>query len=248
MKKTVMAVALVALAPLSAQADLLFTVGAKASVWNADPTGQIDSDVSVEEDGLNMEEENGQQLTVFFEHPVPFIPNVKIKSTSLEVSGNGTVDITFADETFDGDVNSTIDLTHTDLTLYWGLPLPIPFVDINFGVSGRQFDGYAEVKSASNTETVDLDLVLPMVYGELKIDTPFGLYASADINYVGYGDNKLSDISYGVGYLLPIPVVDLGLEAGYRQMTLETDPDDIDIETDLDVSGVYYGLSLSIGL
>ncbi|MDO6749702.1 hypothetical protein Q4563_20860, partial [Gilvimarinus sp. 1_MG-2023] len=82
MKKTVMAVALVALAPLSAQADLLFTVGAKASVWNADPTGQIDSDVSVEEDGLNMEEENGQQLTVFFEHPVPFIPNVKIKSTS----------------------------------------------------------------------------------------------------------------------------------------------------------------------
>ncbi|MDP2504844.1 TIGR04219 family outer membrane beta-barrel protein [Oceanobacter sp. 3_MG-2023] len=248
MKKTVMAVALVALAPLSAQADLLFTVGAKASVWNADPTGQIDSDVSVEEDGLNMEEENGQQLTVFFEHPVPFIPNVKIKRTSLEVSGNGTVDITFADEAFDGDVNSTIDLTHTDLTLYWGLPLPIPFVDINFGVSGRQFDGYAEVKSDSNTETVDLDLVLPMVYGELKIDTPFGLYASADINYVGYGDNKLSDISYGVGYLLPIPVVDLGLEAGYRQMTLETDPDDIDIETDLDVSGVYYGLSLSIGL
>jgi hypothetical protein len=66
MKKTVIAVALVALAPLSAQADLLFTVGAKASIWNAEPTGQIDTDVSVEEDGLNLEKENGQQITVFF--------------------------------------------------------------------------------------------------------------------------------------------------------------------------------------
>jgi outer membrane protein len=127
------------------------------------------------------------------------------------------------------------------------LPLPIPFVDINFGLSGRQFDGYAEVKSSTQTEQVDLDFVLPMVYGELKIDTPFGVYASADINYVGYGDNKLSDVSYGLGYTLPIPVVDLGLEAGYRQMTLKTDPDDTDIETDLDISGVYYGASLSVG-
>ena len=232
MKKTVIAVALVALAPLSAQADLLFTVGAKASIWNAEPTGQIDTDVSVEEDGLNLEKENGQQITVFFEHPVPFIPNVKIKQTSLEVSGSGNV---------------AVDLSHTDLTLYWGLPLPIPFVDINFGLSGRQFDGYAEVKSSTQTEHVDLDFVLPMVYGELKIDTPFGIYASADINYVGYGDNKLSDVSYGLGYTLPIPVVDLGLEAGYRKMTLKTDPDDTDIETDLDISGVYYGASLSVG-
>jgi outer membrane protein len=247
MKKTVIAVALMALAPLSAQADLLFTVGAKASIWNAEPTGQIDTDVSVEEDGLNLEKENGQQITVFFEHPVPFIPNVKIKQTNLEVSGSGSVAVNFNDQTFTGATDSTVDLSHTDLTLYWGLPLPIPFVDINFGLSGRQFDGYAEVKSSTQTEHVDLDFVLPMVYGELKIDTPFGIYASADINYVGYGDNKLSDVSYGLGYTLPIPVVDLGLEAGYRKMTLKTDPDDTDIETDLDISGVYYGASLSVG-
>ncbi|WP_221798318.1 TIGR04219 family outer membrane beta-barrel protein [Oceanobacter mangrovi] len=247
MKKTLIAAGIAALAPLSAHADLLFTLGAKGSVWQAEPTGQLDNGLSVEGDGLNMKEENGQQITVFFEHPVPFLPNVKLKQTSLEVEGSGVATASFNDQTFSGDVDSKLDLSHTDLTLYWGLPLPVPYVDINFGLTGRQFDGSAEVRSATEYQQVDLDFVLPMVYGELKIDTPFGLYASADINYVGYGDNKLSDISYGLGYILPIPVVDLGLEAGYRKMTLQTDPDDTDIETDLDISGMYYGASLSVG-
>ena len=36
MKKTAIAAALLALTPVAAQADLLFTVGAKASVWNVE--------------------------------------------------------------------------------------------------------------------------------------------------------------------------------------------------------------------
>ena len=85
MKKTVMATALLAMLPMAAQADLVFTVGAKASIWNVEPTGQLDDDVSVEKDGLNIDSENGQQLSVYFEHLVPVLPNVKIKQTSLEL-------------------------------------------------------------------------------------------------------------------------------------------------------------------
>lgn len=246
MKKTALAVALAALAPVAAQADLLFTIGAKGSIWEAEPTGQLDNDVSVEDDGLNLKKENGEQLTVFFEHPVPFIPDVKIKRTDLELTGSGSVDITFNDQVFNGDVESTLDISHTDLTLYWGIPLP--FVDLNFGVTGRQFDGFAEVSSATTNEKVDLDLTLPMAYGGIKVNTPFGLYAEADINYVSLGDNKLSDVNYGVGYIFPIPVVDMALEAGYRKLHLATDPDDVDIEVDADIDGLYYGLALSVGL
>ncbi|MEL7400789.1 MAG: hypothetical protein AAFN68_09490, partial [Pseudomonadota bacterium] len=72
MKKTAIAALLAAMTPMAAQADLLFTVGAKASIWNAEPTGQLDADVSVEDDGLNLDSENGQQLEVYFDHPVPF--------------------------------------------------------------------------------------------------------------------------------------------------------------------------------
>src|SRR5690554_7305989 len=99
MKKLALVGAILIAAPLSAQANLLFTVGAKASVWDAEPTGQIDDNVSVEKGGLNLKSENGTQITVFFEHPVPFIPNVKLKSTDLDIKGSGVLNanINFAD-------------------------------------------------------------------------------------------------------------------------------------------------------
>ncbi len=254
MKKTALAACILAMAPVAAQADLLFTVGAKASVWDAEPTGQMDDGVSVEDDGLNLGSENGQQLTVFFEHPLPFIPNLKLKQTSLELDGDGIIDVASfgvggVDFSVDEEVVSTLDLSHNDLTLYWGLPLPVPFVDINFGLTARQFDGLAEVeaKDGSGRGSEDLDFVLPLAYGELKVNTPFGIYAAADINYLGMGDNKLSDMSAVIGYDLPVPVVDIGLEAGYRSMTLQTDKDDTDIAADVDVKGMFFGASLSLG-
>lgn len=248
MKKTAIALALVALAPMSANADLLMTLGTKVSVWNADPSGDIDDSVSVEGDGLDIESENGTQLTVFFEHPVPFVPNVKIKQTSLDMSGDGTVNLTFLDQTFDENVDSQVDLSHTDFTLYWGLPIPVPFFDFDLGVTARQFDGIAQVtgKDSGIRRSEDLDFTVPMGYGAINVTTPFGLYASADVNYINVSGNKLSDVSYAIGYDLPVPVVDLGIEAGYRTLAVETDKD-LDIETDVDVSGAFFGASLSVG-
>ena len=250
MKKTVIAIALAAMAPLSANADLLFTVGTKASVWNAEAGGQVDDTISVEDDGLNIDSEKGMQLTVFFEHPVPVLPNFKIKQTNLDMSGSGSLNVTFLDQSFNEDVDSTMDLSHTDFTMYWGLPLPIPFVDIDFGLTARKFDGVVEAVSKDDPDTrasEDLDATLPMGYGAINVTTPFGLYASADINYISLDGNKLSDVSYAIGYDLPIPVVDLGIEGGYRSMNLKTDEDSIDLETDVDVSGAFVGASLSVG-
>lgn len=248
MKKVAIAAVLAAMTPMAAQADLLFTVGAKASVWNAEPTGQLDDGISVEDDGLNLDSENGQQLTVFFEHPVPLIPNIKLKRTALEIEGDGNIKGDFAGRPFDEDVTSTFDLSHNDLTLIWGLPLPVPFFDFNFGLTARQFDGVAEVTGATQGEVpIDLDFTMPLLYGEVKVDTPFGIYGQVDVNYIAYGDNEAQDLSYGIGYTLPIPLVDLGLEAGYRSFSIKTDEDLADIEMDTDVKGTYFGASLSVG-
>lgn len=249
MKKIILAGAVMALASTAAQADLLFTVGAKASVWDAKPTGQLDKDLSVESDGLNLKSDNGTQLSLYFEHSVPIIPNIKLKQTDLKVDGKGTINASFADTHFDTEVASEVDLTHTDITLYWGLP--VPFIDLNYGLTARIFDGDAEVseRDTSVTKREKLDLTLPMLYGEVKVNAPFGLYAGADINWIGFGDNKLLDSSIAAGYNLPIPVpmLDVGLEVGYRALTLETDKKDVKFESDLDVKGVFYGLSASLG-
>src|SRR5690554_6144764 len=112
------------------------------------------------------------------------------------------------------------------------------------------FDGDASVTQVSDTtrtESVDLDMTLPMAYGAVKVGSPFGIYATADVNWIGFGDNKMTDLSAAVGYELPIPIVDVGVEVGYRGINLQTDREDTDIEADLDVTGLFYGLSVSVG-
>jgi len=254
MKKLALVGAILIAAPLSAQANLLFTVGAKASVWDAEPTGQIDDNVSVEKGGLNLKSENGTQITVFFEHPVPFIPNVKLKSTDLDIKGSGVLNanINFAGKPFavSEAVDSNINLSHTDATLYWGLPIPLPYINVDFGLTARMFDGDASVTQVSDTtrtESVDLDMTLPMAYGAVKVGSPFGIYATADVNWIGFGDNKMTDLSAAVGYELPIPIVDVGVEVGYRGINLQTDRKDVDVAADLDTKGMFYGVSVAFG-
>jgi len=249
MKKTAIAAFLVAMTPVASHADLLFTVGAKASMWSPEPSGQIDEGVSVDgsTNGLGLDGDSGTQLTVFFEHPVPMLPNVRLRQTSLEMTGDGTLLTEFNGQVFAGDIDSELDLSHTDATFYWGIPLPVPYVDINFGLTARMFDGYALVESDAQSEEVDLDFAMPMGFLEAQVGSPFGIYAQAEINAIGYDGNSLTDMSFVLGYDLPVPVVDLGLEVGHRSLSMKTNKDTTDIETDFDVTGLFYGASFAVG-
>ncbi len=250
--KKLLAIAIAAATPMMAQADLLFTVDAGASMWNAEASGDVDGDVDVGKDGLNLDSESNNVLFVSFEHPVPVIPNIKIKKTDLDLTGEGKTNYTFLNQSFTGETNSQFDLTHTDFTLYWGVPLPIPFFDINFGLTARQFDGIVSVtdKTTQQNKSEDLDFVLPMGYLNVDFDSHFGVYARAELNAIGYDGNSISDMELAVGYTLPLPIpmVDINLEAGHRMLNLTTDEDSMDIDTDVDVSGLFFGLNVSVGL
>jgi len=250
MKKTALAALMVAMTPMAAQADLLFTVGAKASVWNAEPTGQLDDGVSVESEtnGLGLESNNGSQITLFLEHPVPTIPNLRLRQTSFETTGSGFLAADFNGVIYAEQVESEFDLSHTDATLYWGVPLPVPYVDVNFGLTARMFDGYAIVEGqTSGREEVELDFTVPMGFLEAQVGSPFGLYAQAEINVIGYDGNSMRDTVVTLGYDLPVPVVDLGLELGHRSVSMKTNADTTDIETDVELSGLFYGASFAVG-
>ena len=251
MKKTALAAFLVAMTPVAAQADLLFTVGAKANSWTAEPSGELDEGVSAdgENNGLGLDSNSGTNVTLFFEHPVPVVPNVRLRQTSLEMDGSGFLTADFNGIAYAEQVDSDLDLSHTDATLYWGLPLPVPYVDINLGLTARMFGGEAivEGQTTGRREEVELDFTLPMGFVEAQVGTPFGIYAAAEINAIGYDGNSLTDTVLTLGYDLPVPVVDLGLEVGHRALSMKTNKDTTDIETDFDVSGIFYGASFAVG-
>lgn len=249
--KKLLAIAIAAATPMMAQADLLFTVDAGVNVWNAEASGDVD-DIDVGKNGLNLDSENNNVLFVSFEHPVPVIPNIRIMQTNLDLTGDGTASYNFLDQNFTGATSSQFDLSHTDLTLYWGVPLPIPFFDINFGLTARQFDGTAAVteKSSGTSEEQKLDFTIPMGYLNVDFDSHFGVYARAEINAVGYDGNSIMDTTFALGYTLPLPIpmLDVNLEAGHRSLNLKTDEDSVDIDTDVEVSGMFAGLNISVGI
>jgi outer membrane protein len=234
--KKLLAIAITAATPMMAQADLLFTVDAGASVWNAEATGTTEGKSTPSfdlADDLGLDTGANNVFFVSFEHPIPVLPNIKIMKTDLDLSG---------------DNSSQIDLSHTDLTMYWGLPLPIPYIDINFGLTARQFDGGIVYSSLAGSINEKLDFTMPMGYLNVDVGTPFGIYARANLNALSFDGNGVTDTEIAVGYTLPIPLIDVNLEAGHRAIGLTTDKDTVDVETDIDVSGLFFGLNVSIGL
>lgn len=249
--KKLLVTAIVAATPMLAQADLLFTVEAGASAWNVEASGDVDKTVELGKDGLNLDSETNNVLFVTFEHPLPVLPNIRIMKTDLDLSGDdGSANYTFLGEQYSGATSSQLDLSHTDFTLYWGVPLPIPYVDVNFGLTARQFDGVVSVKEkSSNTEEKeDLNFTMPMGYLNVDIESPFGIYAYADVHALSVDGNGVTDTTFALGYTLPIPLVDVNLEAGHRSLNITTDEDTVDIETDIDVAGAFFGLNVSVGI
>jgi len=229
------------LAVASARADFL-GLYAGVGYWNVNFSGDVIAGVSVADD-LKIGNSNSSYVYLAFEHPVPLVPNIKLARTTLKDSGTGSLSQSFI---FNGDaytvnetVTSEIDLTHTDVTLYYEL-LDLG-MDLDVGITGRYFQGEVAV---DNTRE-DLNVVLPMLYGHAKFGLPFtGTYFGGDINYASYGGNQIADYAVKVGwdienFILP----ELGIEAGYRSFSIDADADDLDVNVDTQVDGVFLNLT-----
>ena len=252
MKKTATAIALV-LASGNAAALPLIDFWAGAYSWNTTYSGDVSAnplDLSLE-NTLQLEDSNNNVVWAAFEHPIPVVPNVQIRQTTLETTGMGSIteEFTFGGETYSASesLNSNINLNHTDLTLYWGLPLPI--VTVDFGLNIRQFDGELTINDGSTV----LDAPIPMLFARVGGYLPFtGLSLMAEANYIGVGETNHMDVQVVARYTLPIiPVLDVNIEAGYRAFQLNIDPTDFggssnDLNADIDMSGVFVGISFHL--
>lgn len=227
-------------APISANADFA-GVYVGGNYWNVDADGSIASadkqaaDFDFDKDGQN-------SIYVTIEHPVPFLPNLKIRQTDLE--SNGTANVTgfeFNNITFNGSVATQVDLSHTDFVLYYELLDNIVSVDV--GLNVKYFDGSATVTSTTDTTRVDLSAPIPMGYMSVEGVLPFsGFSAKAEANLLSIDDSELSDYSAEIRYeVIDNLAIDVGVTAGYRRMTIKLD--DIDgIDSNLTFTGPYIGV------
>jgi len=213
MKKLLLG-ALVALLPLTGFSATILGIQAGVGNWDQTPSGALISTVGSD---TIKETEKGEGYTyLVFEHPIPLIPNVKLANTKVSAEGNLII--------------TSLEVDQTDVTLYYEILDNVVSLDV--GVTARKVDGQVTgAGSATFSGTV------PLLYAAAEIMLPSGFALAAEINTIGSGNDKISDISAKVTYTTDF---NLGIEVGTRTQTFEVDIDSV--RTDIEFSGIFAGV------
>jgi len=253
MKKYCLAAALsMAFLTPVAKADMLLGLYAGVDGWQTSNDGQFAYKNNASQD-FNFEDETFVSYYAALEHPIPLVPNVKLKYTELELNGAVTLNSTFE---FKGtnfatgrEINTVSDLTHIDYILYYEI-FDNSLVSIDLGLNAKRFDGditvaYDESEDLSATKTVNFSGIVPLAYGRAEAGLPFsGLSVFFEGSLLSLGDSKVQDYQAGVAWeLIDNLAIDVAVKAGYRSMVLELD-DVADITTDIDSSGPFAGIQV----
>lgn len=234
----VMGASMLAAAPV-VSADIL-GVGATVGYWDADYSGEASKGndrVDLERD-LNLSSDSNANLTAYFEHPVPVLPNVRLAYTRTKQSGNGQLATDY--DGVSGDIRSELELEQLDVTLYY--EILDNWVNLDLGLTVRDFSGELLVQNRNDTSQFSetkADAVLPLVYVAARFDLPFtGVSVGGDANAITYDGDSVYDFNVYGQYEMSL----LQLRAGYRQISL--DYDDGDDNLDIELSGPFVSAGL----
>ncbi|WP_068544249.1 TIGR04219 family outer membrane beta-barrel protein [Thalassotalea crassostreae] len=224
---------LMLLTSTSAAADTLFGVYVGAQGWDMAASGSHGETKDFQDNQYSFEDETLGRFYIELEHPVPFIPNLKVAHSELTTSGmlidNASISI-----------DSEVDLTHTDFTLYYEV-FDNGLFSFDFGITGKQLDG----EISDDFDIDEVDEIIPLLYLSTEIGLPLtGLSLVAEGNFLSIDDNTLLDYQAGVAWkVIDNMIVDVSLMAGYRVLEVELDDVD-DVYADLEFDGAYAGIEV----
>ncbi|PID41751.1 MAG: hypothetical protein CSB48_13360 [Proteobacteria bacterium] len=217
-----------------ANADIL-GVTAGVSGWYTNYSGEAQSGgakVDVEDDfGID----DGAFLAAYasLEHPIPLLPNIKVRYQSGDVDSNGAVFTSFRGADLNGSVETKLDLSHLDLVLYYEVLDNILSLDL--GLSAKVFNGKLEIHQVddpSRSVTEDITAIVPLLYGATEVVIPAtDLSVKGAVGFITYSDNRVYDVSLKLKQKISFVVV----EAGYRVLGAELD----------DVENIDFNLTLA---
>lgn len=184
------------------------------------------SPVDLNED-LGIDGDQGGYYYLGVEHSLPWIPCLRLSHSDMQEQGENRLRTTII---FDGQVfaeNSRVltdaDLSHTDLTLYY--PLHQGDIRADLGLSGRLFDGAFQTVGSNRFGTIvatrDVNFMVPLIFTHLRLSLPHtGLYLATEAQGIAQGSSHFYDLWLKTGHDFAFG---LGLEIGYRRMTLRMD-------------------------
>ena len=253
MKKLLSIAAMTALMTTSASADLMRIEGA-VGAWQATPTGTISyaNNPSFDVvDNAGLKDATNMYAWIYLKHPIPIVPNVRLEYV------DPTFDGTVASLDWDGEnyasVSNTLSLTQYDAVLYYNLLDNLFWMTVDLGLDVKFIDGNYKVDAVAGSATAtavdeDFSLVMPLAYLRGRVQIPvtnIGIEVLA--RGMSYTDNTVVDAEIKIDYTMDfVPVIQPGLELGYRYQQVKLDSGSIGLDANFDTtfSGVYGGIML----
>jgi outer membrane protein len=218
----------------SAHALPLVDVEVGARYWQANPDGFANykgEDVDLQDD-LGFDKEGTPNF--YARAALPLI-TLDAEYTNLDYSGTAKRTFEFGNlfsETISAPTSLEARLLHGGALF----SLPLPFIDVGVGVGATNIDADYTVA----TETGSANVTLPVAKAELRASLPMiPLNVGVRGNGIGFRGDQFTDITAEVGLEMGL----LQLRAGYRQIALEYDGDDLTVDNDF--SGPFAGLHLA---
>lgn len=173
-----------------------------------------------------------------FEHPVPFLPNVKLRYSDFsnsETSGNALYS-----------VNQTVGVQTLDALGYYEILDNIVSVDAGLGVKRVNTKDAVRFTTGNAAAVIksNYDETIPALYLSAGGKLPFtGFSAKAEVMAGQNSDADFSDMSAEVKYnFIQNIALDLGVKFGYRAMTINFDDDSNSSFDKIEAKGPYVGL------
>lgn len=202
---------------------------------NPDPAQTIDL-----KNDMGLKDKKETSGFIYIEHPVPVIPNIRLGTTSLKLEGTGTVNATFNGQTFNTTTTTDLDLSHTDIGLYYEI-IDTGF-DVDLGINVKQFKGHAILTSVATTTTQKISATVPMLYASVNFPIPStGISLGADFSALAVKKNKISDSLIRIRYQTDYH---FGAELGVRSLAVKLENTTDQLYSDIKISGPYLNLFL----
>lgn len=235
-----LAVAAMVALPSQAATVLGFKVGVDAMHADASgTTGQQGGDTP------KFSYDNKAQYSVWFnvEHPVPFLPNLKVRENRFEANGILTdANFSFRGINLSEVVHNTIDLSNTDFVLYYEL-FDNDILSLDAGAAYKKFDGSLEISRDSYRDSIDIDDGAVMGYLNAEVGLiGTGLYGYAEV-LAGIDHSDILDYQAGLGWQFDGVAIDTRVRVGYRKLQFQ-DNSFSGVKANVDIDGVFAGVEL----
>ena len=217
MKKILLA-SLITSISCTASADFLFGGDIEANVWQQNQTFMGNTSGDLEDS------QHAYTFEASIEHFIPLVPNPKIAISSI-----------------DGD---DYKYTKRDFTLYYEF-LDNDLISVDAGAGVTQLsDG--SIRNTSTSSWENFDGYIPHLYAAVEIGipaTPFFVYAKG--TGISFADNEMKDFSVGLQYSIPMYLMDIEIQGGYRSQEFNlVGYEGLDLDMDAKTDGFFVGVNI----